>query len=88
DQVYGLENPGYRRLYQMLKNNHHRIETIGIDQKGVRMSDIHKKQPNVLIITPSHQFPTGVIMPISRRIQLLNWAADHPGRYIIEDDYD
>lgn len=88
DQIYGLENPGYRRLYQMLKNNHHRIETIGIDRKGVRMSDIQKKEPNVLIITPSHQFPTGVIMPISRRIQLLNWAADQPDRYIIEDDYD
>ncbi|WP_353856626.1 PLP-dependent aminotransferase family protein [Bacillus sp. Bos-x628] len=88
DKVYGLENPGYRRLYQMLKNNHHRIETIGIDQKGVRMNDIHRKRPNVLIITPSHQFPTGVIMPISRRIQLLNWAADQPDRYIIEDDYD
>ena len=38
--------------------------------------------------TPSHQFPLGVSMPISRRVQLLNWAKSAPDRYIIEDDYD
>ena len=38
--------------------------------------------------TPSHQFPTGVIYPIKRRIQLLNWGQESVSRYIIEDDYD
>src|SRR5699024_2886084 len=41
-----------------------------------------------LFVTPSHQFPTGIIMPISRRIELLNWSSQGSDRYIIEDDYD
>src|SRR5699024_3901074 len=43
---------------------------------------------NFLFVTPSHQFPTGKIMPISRRIELLNWSTKQANRYIIEDDYD
>src|SRR5699024_9362619 len=43
---------------------------------------------NYLFVTPSHQFPTGIIMPISRRIELLNWSIQKDGNYIIEDDYD
>ena len=39
-------------------------------------------------VTPSHHFPTAVTMPVTRRSQLLRWAAGAPGRYIIEDDYD
>ena len=39
-------------------------------------------------VTPSHQFPLGISMPISRRIQLLHWAESGQARYIIEDDYD
>ena len=39
-------------------------------------------------LTPSHHFPTGVTMPATRRAQLLAWAAEKPGRYILEDDYD
>ncbi|GGJ94047.1 hypothetical protein GCM10007063_15750 [Lentibacillus kapialis] len=52
------------------------------------INDIEAADPEFLFITPSHQFPTGNIMPISRRIELLNWAATGKNRYIIEDDYD
>ena len=44
--------------------------------------------PCLCYITPSHQFPTGVTMPAPRRAQLLAWAREQPGRYILEDDYD
>ena len=37
---------------------------------------------------PSHQFPTGIVMPVRRRQELLSWAGEEPGRYLIEDDYD
>jgi GntR family transcriptional regulator/MocR family aminotransferase len=47
-----------------------------------------KSKINFLFVTPSHQFPTGKIMPISRRIDLLNWSMQSSDRYIIEDDYD
>lgn len=43
---------------------------------------------DIVHISPSHHFPTGTIMPISRRYELLGWAAKSDMRYIIEDDYD
>ena len=39
-------------------------------------------------MTPSHQFPLGVTTPVGRRSELLRWAYEKPGRYLIEDDYD
>ena len=53
------------------------------------MVDALRHSPaNIAHIMPSHQFPTGIIMPISRRYELLSWATEKPDRYIIEDDYD
>ncbi|MFN2746654.1 MULTISPECIES: MocR-like transcriptional regulator GabR [unclassified Bacillus (in: firmicutes)] len=86
--LYAMEEPGYSRIYQLLKNENKRVATIELDHKGVRISDIQALNPDVLFVTPSHQFPTGIIMPVSRRIQLLNWVSDGEDRYIVEDDYD
>ncbi|MEC1260663.1 PLP-dependent aminotransferase family protein [Bacillus swezeyi] len=86
--LYAMEEPGYSRIYQLLKNERKRVVTIGLDHKGIRISDIQALDPDVLFVTPSHQFPTGIIMPVSRRIQLLNWVSDGEDRYIVEDDYD
>lgn len=88
ETVIGLENPGYPRFHQLFKDNGNQIELIDLDQKGVSMTAINQINPNLLVITPSHQFPTGVIMPVSRRIDILNWALQDEKRYIIEDDYD
>lgn len=86
--VVGLENPGYPRFNQLLKSMNFVIESIELDYKGASIDNIKKVNPNVLVITPSHQFPTGIIMPVSRRIDILNWALQTEKRYIIEDDYD
>ncbi len=86
--VYAMEEPGYSRIYQLLKNAGKQVVTIELDHKGMRIGDIHSLNPDVLFVTPSHQFPTGIIMPVSRRIQLLNWVSDGENRYIVEDDYD
>lgn len=47
-----------------------------------------KKKVDVIHTSPSHHFPTGIVMPVSRRYELLGWAAKSPDHYIIEDDYD
>ncbi|WP_028983659.1 PLP-dependent aminotransferase family protein [Sporolactobacillus terrae] len=86
--LYAMENPGYRRIYELLKMEQMRLKTIILDHKGISINLLRKTNPNVVYVTPSHQFPSGVVMPISRRIQLLNWAAESENRYIIEDDYD
>lgn len=88
DALYAMENPGYMRMYRLLQNLGKKVATISLDEKGMSMAEIEKRRPSVLITTPSHQFPSGVIMPASWRIQLLNWAAEQNGRFIIEDDYD
>ncbi|MEJ8764272.1 PLP-dependent aminotransferase family protein [Oceanobacillus sp. HCA-5259] len=83
-----IENPGYSRLYQQLKDTNHQVAPISLDDKGINVKEVKELNPNLLIITPSHQFPTGIIMPISKRMELLNWAVNQENTYIIEDDYD
>ncbi len=56
-------------------------------KKGIDISSLYNTNSNVAYVTPSHQFPLGIIMPLSRRLELLKWANDCNG-YIIEDDYD
>ena len=58
-----------------------------LDDKGIHISALRESGSNVAYVTPSHQFPLGIIMPLSRRLELLKWANDCNG-YIIEDDYD
>ncbi|WP_340082809.1 PLP-dependent aminotransferase family protein [Terribacillus sp. FSL K6-0262] len=88
ETIYGLEEPGYQRMYHLLKSEGRVVSSLKIDRKGIRIDALEASGANVLLTTPSHQFPTGAIMPISRRIQLLNWANSAPDRYIVEDDYD
>jgi len=84
----GFENPGYYKSYNIITNNNINIDLIDLDENGLKVDKLEQSNANVAYITPSHQFPTGVIMPIGRRIQLLNWANTSDSRYIIEDDYD
>ncbi|SHJ19454.1 transcriptional regulator, GntR family [Clostridium amylolyticum] len=86
--VYGLENPGYEKLNLLFKSNGAKFKPIKIDKSGMSLEEIIKSKANILCITPAHQFPSGSIMPINRRIQLLNWGNEEDNRYIIEDDYD
>lgn len=88
DCIYGIENPGYRKQELTYRAQGVQVEHLCIDDKGVRAKDLEDKGMDVVHITPSHQYPTGIVMPISRRYELLAWAAGKQGRYIIEDDYD
>ncbi len=88
EACYALENPGYEKLGLLFKSNRVRFAAIGLDAQGMEVQALQDSQATVACITPSHQFPTGTIMPVQRRIQLLNWTYEMPGRYIVEDDYD
>ncbi|WP_010531859.1 PLP-dependent aminotransferase family protein [Lentibacillus jeotgali] len=83
-----VENPGYSRIFQLLKSLKLEVLPITLDKEGMDIREVKASNPHFLFVTPSHQFPTGTIMPISRRVELLNWAAMREDRYIIEDDYD
>ncbi|KFN04606.1 PLP-dependent aminotransferase family protein [Bacillus clarus] len=84
---YGIENPGFHRVNAIIKSCGLPIHPIPLDEKGINISSLRKSNANVAYVTPSHQFPYGMIMPLSRRLELLKWANDHSG-YILEDDYD
>lgn len=86
--IFAVENPGYPRTAAVLKNNSVSLCPICVDEHGMRADLLTQSQAHVACVTPSHQFPTGVIMPAFRRSELLQWACAAPDRYLIEDDYD
>lgn len=88
DKVYGVENPGYVKTHKIFKSNCISIEAIPVNEYGADPAAMEVAKADVVHITPSHQFPLGTIMPVTRRHEILNWAYGSPCRYIIEDDYD
>ncbi|MCI8416402.1 MAG: PLP-dependent aminotransferase family protein [Lachnospiraceae bacterium] len=83
-----MENPTYlhaRRIFQQLG---YEVLTVGMDTGGMRPKELEESGGNIAYVMPSHQFPLGLVMPIKRRLELLSWAGEAQGRYIIEDDYD
>jgi GntR family transcriptional regulator/MocR family aminotransferase len=86
--VYAIENPGYERLPLLFRSSRAEFRTVPLDEYGMMPAALGGSGADVAVITPSHQFPTGRIMPVSRRVQLLGWANEKEGRYVVEDDYD
>ena len=62
--------------------------TVKSDENGICVDCLRQTGADTVYVMPSHQYPTGVVMPIGRRLELLNWASQEPERYVIEDDYD
>ncbi len=86
DKVFGVEEPGYLKNYRIYLDYGASASTIGLDDSGVDLSQFGNV--DVIHVTPSHQFPKGIVTTIARRIELLNWAYKNDNHYIIEDDYD
>lgn len=88
ERIYAVEDPGYRKLSRIYKGANASCVFIPMDASGVDMSALWESGAEVAHISPSHHFPTGIVTPISRRYELLGWAAAKDGRYVIEDDFD
>ena len=83
-----MENPTYVRAYQIFQSCAYPVSLIPMDENGIRVDCLRQTAAQVAYVMPSHQYPTGISMPIGRRMELLKWAAEEEGRYLIEDDYD
>ena len=83
-----MENPTYKRAYRIFKSCGYEIVSVAMDENGMKAADLEREQVTVAYCMPSHQHPTGVVMPIGRRTELLHWADSGEERYLIEDDYD
>lgn len=82
-----LESPCYNVAKKIFEISSFEIKDVPINSDGLNLSLLEKTDSKALYVTPSHQFPTGVTMPISNRLKLINWAKNN-NTFIIEDDYD
>ncbi len=88
DKKYAVEDPGYSKITRIYQSNNVECIHLPLDNSGINMDELKKSDAHILHISPSHHFPTGIVTPISRRYELLSWAASSEERYIIEDEYD
>lgn len=88
DKCYAVEDPGYSKIAAIYESNQVQVQRIGIDEAGLSVAQLRKQTAQVVHISPTHHYPTGTVMPIGRRRELLRWAAEEQERYILEDDYD
>jgi len=82
-----MEEPHYRGARTVMHASGAKFETIAVDEHGLCTDELENRRSRLAIVTPSHQFPTGAVMPLGRRLELLAWAR-RSGACIFEDDYD
>jgi len=82
-----VEDPGYDGARNVFKNNGYRVFPVRLQDSCVDRCELEALGVKIVYVTPSHQFPTGSVIPIQKRYDLLDWAVKNNG-IIIEDDYD
>ena len=87
DSAYAVENPGYHKVAKVFALNGASVVPVDIDECGVNPGNLEKSGAKVVHVSPSHHFPTGIVMPVRRRLEILSWATKN-GSFIIEDEYD
>lgn len=83
-----METPTYLRAYHIFRGQGCPVIPIPVTSHGMDLAALEASPAQIAYITPSHQYPLGVVMPVSARSRLLSWAAKAEHRYIIEDDHD
>ncbi len=83
-----IENPGYRAAGHAFAVAGARLHGVAVDSEGIDCQELNGLSDcRLAYVTPSHQYPTGVVMSLARRLELLAWAERTQG-WIVEDDYD
>ena len=87
NRYFAMENPCYDGTRIAMQLNGYSVIPIPLEHDGISVASAERLSNVLLYITPSHQFPMGSILPIAKRLALLQWAAKS-NSYILEDDYD
>jgi len=82
-----FEDPGYEKARYIFEDYGFETESIRVLENGIDIGALYESNADVVYVSPSHQFPTGFLMPVPKRIDLINWAREKES-FIIEDDYD
>lgn len=88
ETIIAIEDPGYKKFSEILSSQGILWDYIPIDESGMRGDRLLASKANVVHVSPANHFPTGIVMPIQRRLELLEWASAREKCYLIEDDYD
>ncbi len=86
--VIAIEDPGYKKFSDISASFGTLWDYIPMDESGIRTDILAESRASVVHISPANHFPTGIVMPMKRRRELIEWAVASPSRYLIEDDYD
>jgi GntR family transcriptional regulator / MocR family aminotransferase len=81
-----IEDPGYQGTREILLSAGVRLSPVAVDRQGLDPTRL-PANARIAFVTPSHQFPTGAILPLARRLALLDWAK-RQNAVVVEDDYD
>jgi GntR family transcriptional regulator / MocR family aminotransferase len=88
--VVAIEDPGYLRARHIFAAEGARMLPVRVDESGLNVQELKLKsgsKPKIVYVSPSHQFPSGALLSLSRRFELLSWA-EEKNVFVIEDDYD
>jgi GntR family transcriptional regulator/MocR family aminotransferase len=83
----GIEDPGSAQHRLIAERAGLHTVAIAVDAHGIRVTDLAGSECEAMVLTPAHQFPTGVVLASERRAALLEWVHEHDG-LIVEDDFD
>jgi len=86
--VVAIEDPGYELASRSLQAHGARLLPVKVDAEGLRVEALPRgNRVRMVHVSPSHQFPSGAVMSLARRMALLDYAAER-GCWVVEDDYD
>lgn len=85
--MIAMENPSYDGVRSVFANHRYSIVPIPLEKDGVNVDALEASNATVVYVTPSHQLPLGMVLPIGKRQKVLSWA-DRANAFIVEDDYD
>lgn len=85
--VAAIEEPHYDAIRKVLLSRGASMQAVGVDSQGLVVDELAQARAKLVCVTPSHQFPTGALMSLRRRMALLEHAS-RKGAWIFEDDYD
>lgn len=83
-----VECPTYPKILNSYKSNEIKTLNLNMDSEGVVISELNNKECNIIHISPSHNFPTGIVTSPKRRQEILTWLSNQKDRYVIEDEFD
>lgn len=87
DRVYAIEDPSYKKIYDVYNALGAKIDRLGMTNEGIASDALLKTKAQILHVTPFNSYPSGVTASISKKLEYIKWAKLRNG-VLIEDNYE